>query len=236
MKYMAKTGYFSNVFIVINNAILKNKFLRNIKVLFYYIDGIILSFIKKPKKEYNKKQKVFIVYNLSLGDGAMFNCALKNIREIYPKDKYEITIVCQKGLNKIYEATKLFDKVLPFNFTKFAVSIKERKNIFKELRKEKYDILLAPIGIEECSTNILISRAVCAEQKVGIINYGRNVTCSKKIYQKIYNKIIEVNNKEMHLIDHYFEFFNKLGNINKSPEFVDLPSDDIEKKHLKIIL
>ena len=186
MKYMAKTGYFSNVFIVINNAILKNKFLRNIKVLFYYIDGIILSFIKKPKKEYNKKQKVFIVYNLSLGDGAMFNCALKNIREIYPKDKY--------------------------------------------------DILLAPIGIEECSTNILISRAVCAEQKVGIINYGRNVTCSKKIYQKIYNKIIEVNNKEMHLIDHYFEFFNKLGNINKSPEFVDLPSDDIEKKHLKIIL
>ena len=227
---MAKTGYFSNVFTKINNAVLKNEKIRNLKSMYYYTDGCILKFIKKPKKTSGDKQKVIIVYNLSLGDGAMFSCALKNIREIYPSDKYEITIACQNGLNKIYEATNLFDKVLHFNFTKATVNFSERIKIFKELRKESYDILLDPIGVEDCSTNVLISRAICSKEKIGIINYGRNVKCSEKIYKKVYTKLLEVNEPKMHLIDHYFEFFNLLGNMNKEPQFVDLPSEPLKEK------
>ena len=160
----------------------------------------------------------------------MFCQALPNIREIYPKDKYELTIACQNGLNKIYEATNLFDNVLHFNFTKAAVSLGERRKIFKSLRKERYDIVLDPIGIEDCSTNVLMTRAVCGEEKIGIINYGRTVKCPEKIYKKIYTKILEVNSPKMHLIDHYFEFFNLLGNLNKEPEFTNLPSEPLKIK------
>ena len=135
---MAKTGYFSGTFTKINNLVLRNEKIRNLKSMYYYIDGIGLKFVKKPKQEQNSKIKVIIVYNLSLGDGAMFNCALKNIRKIYPEDKYELTIICQKGLNKIYEATNLFDYVLAYNFTKSTVDLKERMNLFKKLRKKQY--------------------------------------------------------------------------------------------------
>ena len=227
---MAKTGYFSGTFTKINNLVLRNEKIRNLKSMYYYIDGIGLKFVKKPKQEQNSKIKVIIVYNLSLGDGAMFNCALKNIRKIYPEDKYELTIICQKGLNKIYEATNLFDYVLAYNFTKSAVDLKERMNLFKELRKKQYDILLDPIGIEDCSTNILVSRAICSKEKIGIINYGRKVACSEKIYKKVYNKILELNDPKMHLIDHYFEFFNLLGNLNIKPKFVNLPSEPLKEK------
>lgn len=227
---MAKTGYFSGLFTKVNNAVLKNEKIRNLKSMYYYIDGMMLKFIKKPKDTEKAKKKVVIVYNLSLGDGAMFCCALKNIREIYPKDKYEITIICQNGLNKIYEATNLFDNVLHFSFTKATVNLGERIKIFKELRKEKYDILLDPIGIEDCSTNVLMSRAICSKEKIGIINYGRTIKCPEKIYKKIYTKILEVNDAKMHLIDHYFEFFNLLGNLNKEPEFIDLPSEELKEK------
>ena len=225
---MAKKGYFSTLFTKLNNAVLKNEKLRNLKSIYYYIDGVNLKFIKKPKKEENIKKKVIIVYNLSLGDGAMFCQALKNVREIYPQEKFELTIACQNGLNKIYEATNLFDNVLHFSFTKAAVSLGERRKIFKSLRKEKYDIVLDPIGIEECSTNVLITRAICAEEKIGIINYGRTITCPEKIYKKVYTKIFELNAPKMHLIDHYFEFFNLLGNLKKEPEFTDLPSQPIK--------
>ena len=227
---MAKKGYFSGVFTKLNNLVLKNEKIRNLKSMYYYFDGVLLKFIREPKKEPNAKKKVIIVYNLSLGDGAMFSCALKNIREIYPRDKYEITMACQKGLNKIYEASKLFDKVLSFNFTKATVNLKERNELYKELRKTRYDILLDPIGIEDCSTNVLVSRAICSKEKIGIINYGRNVKCSEKIYKKVYTKLLEVNEPKMHLIDHYFEFFNQLGNMNKEPEFVDLPSEPLKEK------
>lgn len=227
---MTKTGYFSGLFTKVNNAVLKNEKIRNLKSMYYYVDGVMLKFIKKPKDVENEKKKVIVVYNLSLGDGAMFCCALKNIREIYPKDKYEITIICQNGLNKIYEATNLFDNVLHFNFTKAAVNLGERRKIFKELRKEKYDILLDPVGIEDCSTNVLMSRAICSKEKIGIVNYGRTIKCSEKIYKKVYTKLLEVNDPKMHLIDHYFEFFNLLGNLNKNPEFIDLPSEELKEK------
>ena len=227
---MAKKGYFSGVFTKLNNLVLKNEKIRNLKSMYYYFDGVLLKFIREPKKEPNAKKKVIIVYNLSLGDGAMFSCALKNIREIYPRDKYEITMACQKGLNKIYEASKLFDKVLSFNFTKATVNLKERNELYKELRKTRYDILLDPIGIEDCSTNVLVSRAICSIEKIGIINHGRTIKCSKKIYKKVYSKILEVNDSKMHLIDHYFEFFNLLGNFEKEPEFVNLPSEPIKEK------
>ncbi len=227
---MKKKGYFSNLFTKVNNAVLKNKFLRDLKSIYYYIDGIILCFIRKSKNNVNNKKKVIIVYNLSLGDGAMFNCALKNIREIYPIDKYEITIATQKGLSKIYEATDFFDNVIKFNFTKATVNIIERIRIFKKLREEEYDILIDPIGIEECSTNILMSRAVLADKKIGIINWSREPVCPKKIYNKIYNEIIEIDVPQMHLLDHYFEFFNKLGNLNKETEFATLPSEKLKEE------
>ena len=61
---MAKTGYFSGTFTKINNLVLRNEKIRNLKSMYYYIDGIGLKFIKKPKQEQNSKTKVIIVYNL----------------------------------------------------------------------------------------------------------------------------------------------------------------------------
>ena len=112
MNNMAKTGYFSGLFTKVNNAVLKNEKIRNLKSMYYYIDGMMLKFIKKPKDTEKAKKKVVIVYNLSLGDGAMFCCALKNIREIYPKDKYEITI------EKFYKKCIIKNKQRPINIFK----------------------------------------------------------------------------------------------------------------------
>ena len=226
---MANSGYYPPIFSKIYNLVLKSDAIKKLKPAYYYADGVSLKFLKKPKEQSSAKTKVAILYSLSLGDGAMFSCALKNIKKIYPENEYELTIFCQRGLGDIYKATKLFDNVVALNFIKSAVSLKERKNLFKELRQEQYDILLDPIGIEECSTNILASRAICANEKIGIINYGREVTCPKRIYKNVYTKILELNDPKMHLVEHYFEFFNLLGNLNFKPEFVNLPSETLSE-------
>ena len=51
---MAKKGYFSTLFTKVNNAVLKNEKLRNIKSIYYYIDGATLKLTKNGKKEHNK--------------------------------------------------------------------------------------------------------------------------------------------------------------------------------------
>lgn len=227
---MSKTGYFSNTFTIINNAILKNKNLRKIKALYYYIDSLLLTFIKKPKKEENKKKKVIIAFNLSLGDGAIFMTALKNLREIYPEEQYEITLACQKGLDKMYEKSNIFDKVIALNFTGSTVNLKNRIYTFKELRKQYYDIALDPIGIEECTTNILMNRAICSNEKIGIINKDRKIYCPQKIYNKVYNKILEVSGENISCIEHYNRFLNGLSNKKFPIEFMNLPSEKVKEK------
>lgn len=227
---MSKTGYFSNTFTIINNAILKNENLRKIKSLYYYIDSLLLTFIKKPKKEESKKKKVIIAFNLSLGDGAIFMTALKNLREIYPEEQYEITLACQKGLNKMYEKSNIFDKVISLNFTGSTVNLKNRIHTFKELRKQYYDIALDPIGIEECTTNILMNRAICSDKKIGIKNKDRKIYCSKKIYNKVYNEIIEVSGENISCIEHYNKFLNGLSDKKFPIEFMDLPSEKVKEK------
>lgn len=218
-------GYFSNRFLFINNIILKRKSLRRIKNLYYYIDAILLAFFtRKPKKKESNKKKVIVIYNISLGDGVMFITALKHLREIYPNEEYEITIACQKGLHKIYENLGIFDKVIPLNFTDSAVKLKVRVQTMKMLRSEKYDVAIDPIGIEECTTNILMTRATCADEKIGLINVDRKIRCPKRIYTKIYTKIIELNNNKKHLIQQYTEFFSKLANKKFELQFTTFPS------------
>lgn len=194
----------------------------------YFIDSILLFFIKKPTKKESSKEKVLLIYNLALGDTVVFSCALKNIRKMYPKEKYEVIIACQKGLNKIYEKLEIFDKVIPLDFMKAAVNLKERYLLFKKLREEYYDSIIDPIGPEECTTNVLITRGVVGKEKISVINIDRKIYCPKFMYKKIYNKIIEIHNEKITLIEHYYEFFNKLTNNKFNISFIDLPSKEVE--------
>lgn len=225
---MNSKSYISNFFIIINNILQKNTLIRKIKQIMYFIDWILLFFIKKPRKKESSKKKVLIIYNLALGDTVVFSCALKNIRKMYPKEEYEVIIACQKGLNKIYEKLELFDKVIPLDFMKAAVNLKERYLLFKKLREEYYDIIIDPIGPEECTTNVLITRGVVGKEKISVINIDRKIYCPKFMYKKIYDKIIEIHNEKITLIEHYYEFFNKLTNNKFNISFIDLPSKEVE--------
>lgn len=225
---MNNTNYISNLFITINNILQKNILIRKIKQIMYFIDWILLFFIKKPRKKESDKKKVLFVYNLALGDTVVFSCALRNVRKMYPKEEYEVIIACQKGLNKIYENLEIFDKILPLDFMKAAVNLKERYLMFKKLREEYYDIIIDPIGPEECTTNVLITRGVIGKEKISVINKDRKIHCPKFIYINIYDKIIEIHNAKITLIEHYYEFFNKLTNNEFKISFIDLPSKKIE--------
>lgn len=226
---MEKKGYISNTFTLVNNAVLKNDSFRKIKNLYYYIDWFLLKFIKKPKRINDDKKRVVICFNLFLGDGAIFIPSLKNLREIYPKNKYEITLFTQKGLNKLYEKLEIFDEVVPLSFTSSTVNLKDRVAVFKAIRSKYYDIALDPIGIEECTQNVLNNRAICADEKIGIINYDKKIYCPKRIYNKIYSNLIETYGNKKSYIEQYNDFFNGLTDKKTKVEFVNLPSEKVKE-------
>ena len=213
---MKKSKYLNNTFISFYSLIQKLG-LKRIKELMYYIDRVICLFIKKPKAIDGGKKNVLIIFNLALGDGVVFLNAINNIRELYPDNKYNIDILCQKGLELIYNDLGIFDNVIPLNFTKATVNLKERYRVIKKIRKKYYDVILDPVGANECFTNVLLTRNSCGDKKYGCIIESYEQRCSKHILKRTYNEIKILKSKS--LIEQYYEFFYKDYNI----EYCKLP-------------
>lgn len=223
-----KNKYLNNTFINIYSFLQKSLNMKKIKSIMYYIDRILQLFIKKPKYNVKDKKSVVIMFNLALGDGVIFLNALSELHKKYPKDKYNITLICQKGLEKIYEKCETIDDIIPINFTKSTVNLKERYKSIKAINKVYYDIALDPVGANECFTNVLMTRNIYAKEKIGCIIDEYSKICPKHILKKTYNEIKYLKTKA--LIEQYYEFFYdkytiKYCNLPKEKCPLDLPKE-----------
>lgn len=211
-------SYIPSLFSSLTNLTQKYSLLRKMKALMYYSDTLLSLFTKKPKYNHSKRKKVLVIYNLAFGDGVIFRCSLIYLRKIYPKNKYDITLICQKGIDKLYDKDDVFDKIVAIDFNKSTVSLKERIKNFKIIRENYYDIIIDPVGIFEYTTNVLYTRIAVGNKKIGYIDNNDRVYISKRKIKKIYNKIIELDKKDVSLLEYYNIFFNKLaGKENKIP-------------------
>lgn len=219
---MKKEEYMSSLSLRLYNLCQRYPFLRYLKALLYFTDAVLLLFIPKPKdKTSRKKKEILIIYNYAFGDGMIWLCAARGLREIYSSQNYNITLICQKGLQSIYENASIFDEVIPYDLTKATFNPKVRFNLYKLLRKKKYDIFLDPIGAGECTTNVFVGRAVVASEKITILDTTLDkILCPKWMREKIYTKIIEVKKKNLSLLEFYSEFIRGLGNKNFKVELL----------------
>lgn len=244
----------NNPFNTLYNLIQKRSNLKKMKILLYYFDSFVLFFSKKIKYIKGKKKKVLIIYNLALGDGVIFNCSASDYRKIYPKKDYEITFVCQNGVESLYKNNHLFDKVINVDFNKSAINPCYRIKTIKKIREVYYDIVVDPVGIFDCTTNVLMTRVSLGKVKIGFIDHNKEMFLSKKYIDKIYHQVYDIQtDKMLSLVEYYQVIINMLsdGKINhevglkalelKSPKvklpksyFVIFPSASIELKRWPI--
>lgn len=214
---MAKNGYsLSNIFLKLNQLLWKKSFLQKFRAVFYYIDSVLLIGTGRKKrtikKADNRKKEVLIVYNMALGDGVMFMGVAKHFRDIFPEQKYRLTIACQSAFKDLYLESGIFDRVLPFDFAGSVVNLKKRRQLFRKLREHSYDCVIDPIGCERCTTNIFVTRAAIGKEKIGVLDmHLPSKQCPKHIRNRIYDRVVEIDKGTLHLIQFYAEFLKELG-------------------------
>ena len=224
--------YSSSISLKLYNLCQRFPFLRKLKVILYFVDFFLLLFIKKPKYEERKKKEIFIMYNYAFGDGVIWLCTARELRRIYPKNKYRITLICQKGIHSIYENEGIFDEVIPFPLTKATFNLKTRFELYKVLRKRYYDIVLDPIGVAECTTNVFMSRALVANEKITLLDTTLDdFMCPKWLYKKIYTKVIEIKEKNLSLLEFYAYLIRGIGDAN-----YEVKMDKIKVKNFNVDL
>lgn len=203
----------SKLFLKINQMLWKISFLQKIRSLFYFIDSILLIGTKTwQKQQASDKKKVLIVYNMALGDGIMFLGVAQHYRDVFPRAEYELSIACQSAFMSLYEETGIFDQVLPFDFAGAIVNLKNRRHLFKQLRETEYDIVVDPVGCDNCTTNVFLTRAILGKEKIGVLdNTLPDIQCPAWMKKRIYTNVVQLNIPKLHLIEFYAEFIKKLG-------------------------
>lgn len=220
---MKNNGYsLSGVFLKLNQLLWKKSFLQKFRAVFYYLDKVLLIGTGKQKKRTDGRKKVLVVYNMALGDGVMFMGVAAHLRDIYPQKEFELSIACQSAFKSLYQSAEIFDQIIPFDFSGAVVNLKKRRELFRKLRQETYDILVDPIGCENCTMNIFVSKAAFAEEKIGVLDTTLPSQCPKGIRRKIYDKVICLNTSQRHLIGFYADFLKKLGAEKCTPHPAEL--------------
>lgn len=209
--------------------ITRKPILQNIRILFYFYDSVVLKLVKKPKKVQTGKKELLIVFTLPLGDCVIFLGGIESLRKIYPSEKYRISIACQKGYEELFAPH--FDCVIPLEYTKASVDPVYRASMWKVLRGKYYDVVLDPIGCEECSPNVFTVNAVCATQKIGVFSDSdKKVQCPEWMRRGIYNQILQNKCKNLHKVKYYAWFWSELGDKECEPQLAKLPKLEFRRK------
>ncbi|MFA5407247.1 MAG: hypothetical protein WC343_00580, partial [Bacilli bacterium] len=212
---MKSDKYISNYSLKLYILFQRHPFLRRLKILMLFIDSVLLILIKKPKQQENIKKQILVIYNFAFGDGVIWLCSAQKLKEIYPSSEYEITLICQKGLHYLYENQHFFDQIIPLDLTSATYNIKSRYKLYKKLRTRRYDIVLDPIGVAECTTNVFMSQAVVAKEKISILDTTLKIKlCPQWLIKRIYTKIIEIKKPHLSLLEFYAEFIRGLSKSN----------------------
>lgn len=209
-------GFIKGLFLKLNQALWKKPFLQKMRILFYVLDSVLLFGLKAGRKKTGEKKKVLVMYNLALGDAVMFLGAAGRLRDIYPVSHCKLDIACQAGLEELYLSTGIFDRVIPIDFIGAAVNLRLRRQMFRILRQECYDILLDPVGSGDCTMNLFASRAVCALEKIGVLDKTLGCQCPQWLRRNVYSRVITIS-RQMHLIQFYSLCLMKLGAAEFKP-------------------
>ncbi len=231
----------SSLFLKVNEFIWKNSFAQRFRNIYYFIDMVLLLFCGKsstePKRNVEKskaanshtKKKILIVYNMALGDGIIFSGVSKHIRQIWPKEQYEITITCQSAFAALYRADDTFDEVIPLDFAGSILNLKNRCVLFRKLREQYYDIVVDPVGCDDCTTNVFVTRVALGKEKIGVMDMTRPIhEMPDWMRKKIYSKVVQLTIPHMHLLEHYAAFWSELSGKECKLELAKLPHMELK--------
>ena len=219
----------TSLFYKILQVLMRLPALQNIRILFYFYDKMILAFLRKPKQIQSGKKKILVVFPFALGDCVLFLGAIENMRRIYPGEQYCLSITCQSGYEALFEP--YFDTVIPFQYQKASVNPFYRAAMWKKLRQNYYDMVIDPIGCEECSPNVYVTNAVCADKKTGVLaKSDKKVQCPRWMRSHIYDTVIMIEQKHLHKIRYYARVWEKIGGISATAHPADLPRISLKIK------
>lgn len=217
------------MFYHILQLLMKIPVLQHLRIIFYFWDKLTLLFIPARKNNLGNRKKILFVFPIALGDCIIFLGTVPHIRKLYPPEAYQIELICQDGYSALF--ADYFDSIREFDFHKASVNPVYRFMLYRELREQRYDTIIDPVGCEVCSPNIFLVNAACANHKIGFLPQDiQNRQCPRWLYNRIYTRIYEIDDRHLHKLQFYTDEINQLGNFCFSPQLAEISAFPLTRR------
>lgn len=169
----------------------------------WYACGAKLHFWK-----YRSNKIIMLRLDL-IGDCTMFTSAAKAIREHY-KDK-EMTILCLSTTKPVFERLGIFDNIITMDFKPHDIDYKKLKMLIRELRKNKYELMLQP-QTSKLPVADALGAAIKCNKRIAIETKPGNSSASwVKMVNFLYDEFIPYPRGVVSEFDYYGAFVRGLG-------------------------
>lgn len=154
-------------------------------------------------------RKIILLRLDFIGDCTMFTSAAKAIREFY-QDR-EMTLLCLSSTKPLFERLGIFDRIIDVDFSPHNVDFQRLPSLIREVREEKYDILLQP-QVSKCPLADILAAAVRCNQRIAIETKSGNSSKNwVRMVNFLYDHFIPYPKDQVSEFDCYAAFVRGIG-------------------------
>lgn len=166
--------------------------------------------VSKPKKRL--KKRLLLVRFDAIGDCVIWLDALQGFEILYPKDKFDITLVCDAECKDIFVTNDYFDKIVAIDRQLFNRSKWYRTKIFAEIWRSRFDLVINPMYSREFAYCDAIVRMAGSKKSIGFEGDLNNITAHERtVSNRWYTDLIRTPNKHSMELRRNAEFVRALG-------------------------
>ncbi len=163
-------------------------------------------------KSTSTKKKILIVRLDGIGDYILSIEFLRGLRELYPGNDFELTLVGNWLWKDIGEKNPFVDHTVFISRERFRKEAVYRFRALRDISRRSFDIAINPMFSREALMGDSIVRASSAAVRIGSMGYGGNISqMGKRISDRWYTELITLADDAPMELDQQAHFLYKLG-------------------------
>ncbi|MEE8357309.1 MAG: glycosyltransferase family 9 protein [Anaerolineales bacterium] len=164
------------------------------------------------KKSTSTKKKILIVRLDGIGDYILFIEFLRGLRDLYPDNDFELTLVGNLLWKDLGEKNPFVDHTVFISRERFRKEAAYRFRALRDIARRSFDIAINPTISREALMGDSIMQASSAAVRIGSIGYGGNISqMGKRISDRWYTELLPLADDAPMELDQQAYFLNKLG-------------------------
>ena len=164
------------------------------------------------KKEISERQRVLIIRLDNIGDFILWLDSFRAYSQIFPSKEYEVTVLGNSVWEELARANLPVSNFFFINPKRFCSNLAYRWKIFKQLRKNAFDIVVQTRFSRRYALEDTIIRLCGAHQRIGFESHSGSLRqLEERRSRRWYSHLITTSLGDVHELQRNGEFVRALG-------------------------